>query len=221
MPLEFADVKERRWPRLAPVALVALVPILVVVSWICWYNQSTTLLVVRHAEKGSGANPILTAAGEIRAEALVQVTEAAGVTAVYATEWCRTALTAEPAAASLGLEIRIQPNASAGDQLAGCGVFQATALLDPTVASPADLVTHVLSTHRGGTVLIVGHSNTVPSMVEAAGARTLCPDYFALAVGGDCRIPDQPGNSEFHHLFVLEVPRWFGSTRLVKATYGG
>ncbi|MCH7664978.1 MAG: histidine phosphatase family protein [Acidobacteria bacterium] len=216
MTPEFPDIKERRSPY---IALVVVATLSVVVLWICWTNQSTTLLLVRHAEKGSDSNPTLTAAGENRAEALVHVAEGAGVVAVYATEWCRTALTAEPTAASLGLEIQIQPNANAGDQLEHCGVDQATALLDPSVASPADLVAHVLSAHRGRTVLIVGHSNTVPAMVEAAGAPTLCPDYFAL-IGGDCRIPDQPGNSEFHHLFVLEVPRWFGSTRLVKATYG-
>ncbi len=218
MSPELPNIKERRSPYY--VALVVVATLFVVVSWICWHNQSTTLLLVRHAEKGSGPNPALTTAGEDRAEALVHVAEGAGVVAVYATEWCRTALTAEPTAASLGLEIQIQPNATAGDQLEHCGVDQPTALLDPSVASPAELVADVLSTHRGATVLIVGHSNTVPAMVEAANGPTLCPDYFALA-GGDCRIPDQPGNSEFHHLFVLEVPRWFGATRLVKATYGG
>ena len=218
MTPEFPNIKEHRSPY--SVALVVVATLFVVVLWGCWYSRSTTLLLVRHAEKGSGLNPALTTAGENRAEALVHVAEGAGVVAVYATEWCRTALTAEPTAASLGLEIQIQPNATTGDQLAGCGVSRATALLDPSVATSAQLVAHVLSTHRGGTVLIVGHSNTVPAMVEAAGAPALCPDYFPLA-DGDCRIPDQPGNSEFHHLFVLEVPRWFGSTRLVKATYGG
>ncbi len=214
---EYTDVRKQRWPY---AALAVVVPLVVIGWWYCWYNQTTTLLLVRHAEKGSGDNPGLTTEGATRAQALVDVAGAAGVGAVYATEWCRTALTAEPLAASLGHEILIQPNTIADNQLAGCGLSQSTALLDPSVASSAALVANALSTHRGQTVLIVGHSNTLPEILEAAGAPPLCPEYFDFHVSGTCRIPDQPGNDEYHHLFVLRVPRWFGSTHLIKATYG-
>lgn len=182
-------------------------------------GQPTTLILVRHAEKAAGENPVLTAAGTARAAALVEVVEDAGVAAVYATEWCRTALTAEPLAAALGQPIRVQPNQVAGDQLAGCGLTRPAVPLDGSIAGPADLLAHVLAAHRGERVVIVGHSNTVPALVEAAGGSPLCPDYFAL-IDGACRIPDQPGHDEYHHLFVLEVPGRPAATRLVKARYG-
>lgn len=200
---------------------IAAIAVIVVIGgiWLCWANSPTRLILVRHAEKQSTQNPLLTDDGSTRAQRLVQVVDDALIGAVYATEWCRTALTAEPSAVMLGFDIRIQDNGVSGDQLVDCGLTQPTILLDPSIATAADLVAHVLSTHRGEAVLIVGHSNTVPQMVEALGIESLCPRYFPQE-NGQCHIPDEAPNDEYHHLFVLEVPRWFGVTRLVKAEYG-
>ena len=61
--------------------------------------QRTRLLLVRHAEKqDEGFNPDLTPDGAARAERLAEIAADAGVEAIYTTEFCRTALTAQPAA---------------------------------------------------------------------------------------------------------------------------
>ncbi|HEU4584483.1 MAG TPA: histidine phosphatase family protein, partial [Gemmatimonadaceae bacterium] len=67
-------------------------------------SVSTTVIVVRHAEKavGQGDDPHLSAAGEARARALARALEDAGVTAVITTQWIRTAETARPAARAAG-----------------------------------------------------------------------------------------------------------------------
>jgi broad specificity phosphatase PhoE len=179
--------------------------------------DAPTVIAVRHAEKREGDNPRLTTEGERRAKALVRVVEKAGVVAVYATEWCRTALTAEPAAAALGLEIHVQDNGRPGDQLAECGLGRPTVRLDPSVATAADLAEHLVAAHPQGAVLVVGHSNTVPALVEALGAPPLCPDYFP-ADDRDCHIPDEPPVSEYHHLFV--VVRGPDGADLLRVSYG-
>ena len=137
--------------------------------------------------------------------------------AVYATEWCRTALTAEPTAELLGLEIQIQDNGRAGDQLADCGLTRPTVRLDASIATVEDLAAHVRSTHPEGTVLIVGHSDSVPALVEALGGPALCPGYFPED-DRDCHIPDEEPDSEYHHLFVV-APGVDGA-RLLRAEYG-
>ncbi len=182
-------------------------------------EDSTTFVLVRHAEKDSGANPRLTQAGDERAQALRGVLADAGVVAIYATEWCRTALTAEPTAEHLGLEIRIQDNGRPGDQLADCGLTGATNRLDTGVATVGDLADHLRATHASGVVLVVGHSNTVPELVEALGAPSLCPSLFTEDDRG-CHIPDDAPNSEYHHLFVVTVGASDGGAGLLKAEYG-
>jgi phosphohistidine phosphatase SixA len=214
-----------RWERRAPSEAIrrrGWIPaaILALGSVVCGGPAAvaTTVVVVRHAEKGDGENPGLTAEGVTRAEALAEVVAQAGVVAVYATEWCRTALTAEPAAERLGLDLLIQDNGRPGDQLTDCGLNQQTVRLDAAIATVEALATHVLASHPDGAVLIVGHSNTVPALVAALGAPPLCPAYFA-ADDGACHIPDEEARNEYHHLFVVEVPA-AGEARLLKAEYG-
>jgi broad specificity phosphatase PhoE len=114
---------------------------------------STTIFVVRHAEKATegGSDPALSSAGEARAAALADALAEARVGAIYVTQFQRTALTARPLAARLGVT--------------------------PTVmAAQADVAAHaravagdVLARHAGKAVLVVGHSNTVPALVRALG----------------------------------------------------
>ena len=196
---------------LCVLAAVAVVPALA--------EETTTFVLVRHAEKESGANPRLTQAGNERAQALRGVLADAGVVAIYATEWCRTALTAEPTAELLGLDIQIQDNGRPGDQLADCGLIGSANRLDTGIATVEDLADHLRATHASGVVLVVGHSNTVPQLVEALGAPSLCPSLFAEDDRG-CHIPDDAPNSEYHHLFVVSVGASDGEARLLKAEYG-
>jgi broad specificity phosphatase PhoE len=111
---------------------------------------STTIILVRHAEKAAepSADPPLTAIGAARADALGDFVKDAGVRAIVSTQFVRTRTTAAPVAARLGLELEI---------------------LDARLTARAT-ADSLLAKHRGQTVLVVGHSNTVPAIIEALGA---------------------------------------------------
>jgi broad specificity phosphatase PhoE len=128
-------------------------------------------IVVRHAQKATGDDPPLTAEGEAHAQALAAALADAGVTAIYATPYRRTQATAAPLAARSGIKVtRYEP----GDAAATTAAIRAA--------------------HPHGTVLVVGHSNTVPDLVEAFAGIALPPmpdtDYsrlYVIAVGADGR----------------------------------
>jgi len=111
---------------------------------------STTIYVVRHAEKAApdatmNSDVNLSAAGQARAQALKQTLSADKLSAVYATQYKRTQQTVQPTAADKGLSVNIY-QAAAGNTL-----------LD------------TLSKIRGKKYLVAGHSNTVPSMIRSLG----------------------------------------------------
>lgn len=109
----------------------------------------TTVLLVRHAEKElSGDDPGLTEQGTERAAELAHVAAELGVDAVYSTQYQRTRATALPLANLLGLELNV---------VAGRPSY------------PAEMAEIVRTQHRGGTVVIVSHSNTVPAIIGELG----------------------------------------------------
>lgn len=126
------------------------------------HGDTTTVFLVRHAEKAAPGdaefdpqdpgNPPLTAAGRARAEALARTLEEAGVTAIFASEFARTQQTVAPLAARIGLKVTVHP------------AHDTTGL--------AELVT---TAHAGSVVVIAGHSDTVPALVEALGAGAVDP----------------------------------------------
>src|SRR5205809_7384909 len=66
----------------------------------------TTVILVRHAEKNIEPNnpdPDLSPAGQARAQELVRMLGAAGVNAIYATNFKRTQQTVKPLADKLGV----------------------------------------------------------------------------------------------------------------------
>ena len=148
----------------------------------------TTILVVRHAEKvaGTDRDPSISEAGQRRARALVDVAGDARVAAVYTSQTKRTRETAQPLADRSGVPVTVV-EAGGGD-----GRQKA-----------AELASRILSKHRGETVLVVGHSNTVPQIVEALSG-TQVP-----------AIEDH----EYDHLFVVVVPAT-GPARTIRARYG-
>jgi broad specificity phosphatase PhoE len=99
---------------------------------------------VRHAEKDAGDDPSLTAEGRARAEALAIRMENAGIERVLATATRRAQETATPVARRLGLEVE---------------------LYDPRAL---DALAEELRTARRS-VLVVGHSNTNPTLVRKLG----------------------------------------------------
>lgn len=116
--------------------------------------ETSAIYLVRHAEKvtDGGAmivddprDPPLTAEGEARAEALADTLEDAGITQIWSSDYTRTRDTAAPFAERLGLEVQ---------------------LYDPSALEP---FAGRLLVQRGETVLVVGHSNTTPDLVEFLG----------------------------------------------------
>ena len=130
-------------------------------------GKATTVIVVRHAEKAAqpANDPPLTAEGEARAIALWQARKDANVTAVITTQLARTRMTAAPTVANRG----ITPDV--------VNTGNATHIADVAAA---------VKRHMGQTVLVVGHSNTVPAIVAALGATepaAICdPEYDNLYV---------------------------------------
>jgi phosphohistidine phosphatase SixA len=132
-----------------------------------------TVFVVRHAEKAKGGDekdPDLSDAGRARAESIARVLKDAGITAIYATEFKRTQQTAEPLARSAEIAVTIVP-----------------------AKETATLVAQVKATD--GAALVVGHSNTVPQILQALGATTAVTigdeDYdnlFVLAAGAPTKL---------------------------------
>ncbi|UOV06019.1 histidine phosphatase family protein [Pseudoxanthomonas sp. F37] len=114
-----------------------------------------TFVVVRHAEKATDdpEDPGLTAAGRARATALAERLRHAPLVAAYATEFRRTQQTAQPSAALHGLGVK--------------GYFAR--------GPAAEIAAQWRQAHRSGTVLVVGHSNTVPDLVAALCACTAAP----------------------------------------------
>jgi broad specificity phosphatase PhoE len=146
---------------------------------------STTIILVRHAEKASepAADPPLTAAGAARADALIDVVKDAGVQAIVSTQFARTRATVGPAAAKLGLVPEIA-DARAPDHVRA-------------------VAEGLLSRHRGETVLVVGHSNTVPALVAALGAAA----------------PAAICDAEYDNIYVVVVPP-SGKATVTHAHYG-
>lgn len=115
------------------------------------------VVLVRHAETAPDGtrDPGLSAAGHERAEGLAGGLADARIQAVYATEYRRTRETAAPTARAHGGDVVVVPY--------GAGP------LDGYVARLAAAVRGHLGDAEaaGGTVLVVGHSNTTPALAGA------------------------------------------------------
>jgi broad specificity phosphatase PhoE len=111
---------------------------------------TTTVLVLRHAEKGPDANPDqltpLTPEGEARARELAHVALKAGVSGIYATDFVRTQGTAKPLANALQVAVT-------------------------SYSQPSSLVASIAEEHRGDVVLVVSHSGLVEQILgQLSGA---------------------------------------------------
>lgn len=139
------------------------------------------IVVVRHAEKdmaGSRDDPGLSAAGVARARRIAHRLAAADVQAVYATAYRRTRDTAAPTAQRHGLTVT-----------------------GYAAVEPADAFAQRLRrTHDRGSVLVVGHSNTVPAIVSALCRCTVAPiDDASYDNWYELRI-DATGTARLQHI---------------------
>ena len=142
-------------------------------------QASTVVLVVRHAERAPGTgDPPISDAGRERATALAEIGKLTAVSAIVTTQLQRTRQTAAPLAEALKITPVVVP--TQGD-----------------LVKHAAEVAAAVRQHAGKTVLVVGHSNTVPAIVAALGGPKLpdlCePEYdslitMVLDAGGSVRV---------------------------------
>ncbi len=175
MRKEYASLRRR--PFLAPVWLAALAGLafLALAGWILSAASTTTVLVMRHAERAAvpGDDPPLAPEGENRALRLAEYFGRApkelSLDCIIVSEFKRTQDTVRPLASRLGV---------------------------PVITVPADdserAAERALSEYRGGRVLIVGHSNTVPALVEELSGQ---------------QVPEM-SSDEYGIVYVISVPRF-------------
>lgn len=132
---------------------------------------SSVVYLVRHAEKatdGDLADPLLSAPGVVRANLVADMLVDVPLTTVYSTPFFRTVDTAAPTAGMHGLPITDY---------------------DPRSREAMAALVETLKTTPGHH-LVVGHSNTTPSLVEALGGDPISPideaeyDRFYMVVIG-------------------------------------
>lgn len=143
---------------------------------------TTKYYLVRHAEKqDNSADALLSAVGQARANILRDTLANKGIGRIYASTVQRTQQTAQPLATALGLPLTIyKPDTTAG--------FIAA-----------------LKKLGGMDVLVVGHSNNIPQIVQG-----LCGESVSIA------------DDDFDNLFVVKITKGWGQTKvsLEKTTYG-
>jgi broad specificity phosphatase PhoE len=149
--------------------------------------QPSTVIIVRHAEKAvtPGPDPALSEAGTERARALAAAIADAEVGSVITTQFKRTSETAAPVVAARGLE-------------------PLTVQASRDVPAHIKAVAEAVRTQPAGTaVLVVGHSNTVPAIINALGGPTMT----------------ELCESDYDNLFILQFTAE-SSPRLIRARFG-
>ncbi len=142
----------------------------------------TTFILIRHAEdEDIGTDPNLSTAGIARTETLLEALEDISLNAVYSTSFNRTVQTAEPVAIAQSLPIE------------NYNPFN----LDP-------LVDEVLEHHFSEVVLIVGHSDTTPALLNILVGENIYE-----------HIPD----TEFNNMFIVSVLAK-GEAQVIQLKYG-
>ena len=165
--------------------LFAVLGAVVVFAYFTTFSRPiTTIILVRHAEKKIEPNnpdPDLAPAGAERATEIARMFGDAGINAIYATQYKRTQQTVKPLADRIGVPVT-QLDASQNDEL----------------------VKRIQTTHRGQTVFVAGHNNTIPATVSALSGESY---------------PTIP-ESEYDNLYIVTIYR-FGKAKVVKLKYGG
>jgi hypothetical protein len=157
-------------------------------------GTTTTIIMVRHAERDPGYDPPLNAEGMARAQKLADVLGQNGVTAIYATDYERNRQTAAPLATKLGLTV---------------GLIAVTELTN-TQALASNLATEFLGKHAGGVVLLVGNVGS-----PTFGTRGVLEDMYRL-FGGTGDAPNR-----YQDMTIIVVPEsGKGAPRIIRTTYG-
>lgn len=177
--------KRRRRRRVQ--AIVIYTAIAIGLAWFFESQATTTMIFVRHAEKAliPVDDPGLSPAGEARsaelARQLVDADVVAGIDAIYSTPFRRTVETVRPVADALDLEINLY---DPGDNEA--------------------VLARILKLHKGKIILVVGHSDTVPTLIADLGASKNVPPIAEY---------------EFDNIYLVSIP-WFGKTKTIRLRFG-
>lgn len=179
------ESKQSRWKTVLVFSMLfAVLGAVVVFAYFSTFLRPvTTVILVRHAEKKIEPNnndPDLSPAGEARAQEIARLFSDAGISGIYVTQYKRTQQTVKPLADKIGVPATLVNS-----------------------RSTADLVAQIQSQHRGQTVLVAGHNNTVPEIIAALGG----PTYPT--------IPE----TEFDNLYVVNIYRT-GKAKVLKMKYG-
>ncbi|HAU66845.1 MAG TPA: hypothetical protein DCW52_00450 [Gammaproteobacteria bacterium] len=139
-------------------------------------HQTTTVYLVRHAEKhlDQGKDPGLTQVGVNRSMRWADVFSNQVLDTIYSTDTKRTRNTALPITESQNKQVVLME------------------------AMPTNLV-EIIAKHRGQSILMVGHSNTLPGLVNAMIGEERYADLdesnfstlFIVTVTGDSAIAQQ------------------------------
>lgn len=182
-------ILRRRAPFLAPLWMAGLAAIAGVAviyllgkATIALAGETTTVIVLRHAEKAAEplGDPVLSPQGIARAARLADLLGATPLAAIYSSDTQRTRQTAAPLAVRQRLPVTVRE----GKDIAG-------------------LLEDIGSRHIGRSVVVVGHSNTVPGIVS-----TLTRGRRTVTVGDD----------EYGRVFIVTVTR-FGPPAVTEVRY--
>jgi len=152
-----------------------------------------TVFLIRHAEREQEPkqDPPLSKDGIARSQALARLLGSAGIKAILTSQYTRTKQTAEPLATKLGLTVtpfslKISP--SNPRQIAA--------------ESTAEVTNKILE-RSGESVLVIGHSNSIPDVIKM--------------LGGD--IVPTIDEQKFDDLFIVTVYAK-GKAKVVQLKYG-
>lgn len=138
---------------------ILLICLVMLAEFAAAQEKLTTVILVRHAEKENDGsnNPELSEAGKKRALLLVDMFSKTKIDAIYSTNFKRTEATVAPLASQHSLPITHYDG-----------------------AKPAE-VDEMISKWKGGTILICGHSNTTPAIIN----RLIGKEEFKTFDDGD------------------------------------
>jgi 2,3-bisphosphoglycerate-dependent phosphoglycerate mutase len=157
-PMQKEYAKLRRRPFLTPVWLTALGGLLalVLLTWAVLSASTTTVYVLRHAEQAEDGSkdPPLSPVGQARAERLRELLGGGGagigIDGIVVSGLRRSQDTAKPLADARGIHVVVTD-----------------------AGQPGETARRALHDFRGGRVVVIGHSNTVPAIVEALSGQAV------------------------------------------------
>lgn len=164
--------------------LIPSMSAIVLITFTSMASAQQAVILVRHAElQGAAMAPAkelpLSEAGEARAKRLSSILKDAGVGAIYVTDFVRTNKIAEPLSREINRELTVLPK---GD--------------------PQELVERLRKNHSGQTVLLVGHTDTLPGLLKALGHPV------------DIKIEPQ----DYSNIFVV-IPKSDGAPTFLRLRY--